>query len=737
MNETDYVRGAKNVKDETDQMTGATAKNNKGLSNAIALGNLKAKALQYVASHAIKATKAFIQFESTLRKTNTLMGKSTEELGKMGRELETVAMKTGVTAQQLAEGMYDALSAGVDPERITGFMEDMAKLSVAGFTDVSTAVDATTTVMNIYGDQVGEVNDVMDVLVATQNKGKTTVDELGRTLSNVLPTAESLGIQFHEVSGALALMTANGVKTSVATTQLRAMLAELGKEGSNADKVFQEIAGETFPEFIENGGDMTEAIQMMGDHSEKTGIRMANMFGSIEAGNSAMLLAKNNGEDLAEAIEGIADSSGTTDKAVEEMSDSIDFQLRRMTAGFSGLGSSIVRIFAGPIAKGVKVVADALESLNGVIDKDIEKREFEAKVTEEMNRIKSESEKTWMRSDLSYLAEYNVKLKESMDRRYQAIEDHKKKIVDLVDDDGDGDDGGGLGGLGGKTTDEAMERQRAFNTSQLELALEHTAKMTQAVEMGEEERSLLDLEHKRDQALRQQIFYEKLSENDERFKDQYLQSQMAFYEADRALYDAMSSTQEIADEEYHIRQKELSDLEKHEAEREKILKKSASVTGALQRQVLAGRVKSLSDMQKVIADEISAQMMGKAVEHGIMGMSDLGLGMSYLARPAMASMAPVAFKSSAENFALATAFGAGSAVAGSLGSSSGTSASEGTVTPTDPIDGGAQDEISEGSGDSGRTVIIQGVDWVIKPLEQALNNKYNVRLTAQPKGGYK
>ncbi|MCZ9852504.1 hypothetical protein [Brachyspira hyodysenteriae] len=51
-------------------------------------------------------------------------------------------------------------------------------------------------------------------------------------------------MKFEDIGAAIAVMTAQGTPTSVATTQIRQALVELNKEGSTTDKTFREIAGD-------------------------------------------------------------------------------------------------------------------------------------------------------------------------------------------------------------------------------------------------------------------------------------------------------------------------------------------------------------------------------------------------------------------------------------------------------------------------------------------------------------
>ena len=78
--------------------------------------------------------------------------------------------------QQVANAMYDALSSGIKTKDVTKFTEQGLKLTKAGFTDLPTVIDATTTALNAYGDAAPSVEKIQDIMVKTQDLGKITVD---------------------------------------------------------------------------------------------------------------------------------------------------------------------------------------------------------------------------------------------------------------------------------------------------------------------------------------------------------------------------------------------------------------------------------------------------------------------------------------------------------------------------------------------------------------------------------
>lgn len=143
---------------------------------------------------------------------------------------------------------------------------------------------------------------IQKVLIQTQNNGITTVDELGRCLSNVTPTAAAMGVSFEQVGAALATMTAQGTPAAQATTQLNSLLAELGKSGTTASNALAEAtkgteyAGMSFQQMQAAGVPLNEILDMMRNYAEANGKSLLDMFGSIEAGKAALAMTGENAQ---------------------------------------------------------------------------------------------------------------------------------------------------------------------------------------------------------------------------------------------------------------------------------------------------------------------------------------------------------------------------------------------------------------------------------------------------------
>lgn len=320
------------------------------------------------------------EFETSLAKANTLFTEiEGYNLQDLSNDILSISSATGVSASELAEAAYSAESAGVSTENLAEMLEASSKLATAGFTDIDTALSATAKTMNAYGEGMYSIDEVQRILIQTQNMGITTVGELGASLAQVTPTAASFGVGFEQVGAALAGMTAQGTPTAQATTQLNSLIAELGKNGTTAAKNLQkaaegtQYAGMSFNEMMDAGADLNDVLSMMQTQADKSGLKMVDMFSSIEAGKAAMSITNSDWEKNMEAMATEADVVG---EAYSTMADTFETKMNRAKEGVKNLQISVFDAFSGDaggvmdlVNNYIGVLSDALatDGLEGLV----------------------------------------------------------------------------------------------------------------------------------------------------------------------------------------------------------------------------------------------------------------------------------------------------------------------------------------------------------------------------------
>ena len=310
---------------------------------------------QAMVSFGTDAVKTAGNIEAKMNEVFTLMPGITQGAKeKMSKELLSLSAQMGKMPEDFINSLYNSLSAGVPPENVFNFLETASKSAIAGVATTEEAVGALTTVINGYKMPVTEAANVSDTLFTVIKNGVTTMPELAANIGKVTPIAASLGISFDEVGAAFAEMTKNlGPNKSAETgTMLKAFFAEISKGGSKSAEAFERISGKSFPEFIKGGGSVADALKMMAEEADKNNERITDMFGSIEAGQAALILSANGAKGLGEQMEEMGKTAGGSTKAFETVDSGFSRMMEKLMAGFE--------VFKVTVGKALAPLVDAL-----------------------------------------------------------------------------------------------------------------------------------------------------------------------------------------------------------------------------------------------------------------------------------------------------------------------------------------------------------------------------------------
>lgn len=263
--------------------------------------------------------KKFMELDKGIRQVSTLADQGILPVSQIRKEVRSISDSAGIAQTEVAGAMYDALSSGVDTSKVVEFTKSATKLTKAGFTDMGTVIDATTTALNAYGDQAFEVSKIHDIFVKTQDKGKITVDELGKSMGRVIPVAAAAGVNLDQLGASYSILTANGIPVAETTTSIRGMLSELSQTGTKADKALRQKTGKGFKDLTKDGKNLGEVLGILKDVASSSGLELGDMFGNINAQSAANTLNNNGLENYTKMLKEMQNSDGSVDANYEKM----------------------------------------------------------------------------------------------------------------------------------------------------------------------------------------------------------------------------------------------------------------------------------------------------------------------------------------------------------------------------------------------------------------------------------
>lgn len=287
------------------------------------LSNMGGKLTKFVTAPIVAlggaATSMAVSFGTNFAKVSTLLDENIVDFSSYKKELLSASNESKVAIDDFSEAVYGSISAGVDQTKAIGFTTEAMKLAKGGFTSGAKAVDVMTTAINGYKLSTEDATKISDYLITTQNLGKTTVDELASSMGAVIPVASNANFAMNELSAAYALMTKNGIATSEAGTYMKSMLSELTKSGSITDKVLRELTGKGFADLKSEGRSTSDILNMLNKYAQDNNKSLKDLFGSVEAGSAALILASGDGAEFNDMLRLMEESAGATQSAFDKM----------------------------------------------------------------------------------------------------------------------------------------------------------------------------------------------------------------------------------------------------------------------------------------------------------------------------------------------------------------------------------------------------------------------------------
>lgn len=335
-----YGRKVKEAAGESENFGKKSEEAFNALASAIVATGVK-EGVEELAEALGECSDKAAEFETSMNKVYTIADEAVVSQADMSKQLLQQSTELMQSANAMSDATYNAISAGIETGNAVGFAADATKLAVGGFTDATTSVDILTTAINAYNLETDKTVEISDMLVTTQNLGKTTVNDLAANMGRVIPLAAAYNVNMANLSTTYAQLTANGIKTAESTTYIKGMLTELGDSGSKVSKILKEQTGKSFAELMAEGYSLGEVLDILGQSVNGDSGAFNELWSSSEAGIGALSLLGNGVEKFNEVLYEMENSAGATQKAFDKMVNSTEYAEKRMQNSIDNLKIAI------------------------------------------------------------------------------------------------------------------------------------------------------------------------------------------------------------------------------------------------------------------------------------------------------------------------------------------------------------------------------------------------------------
>lgn len=315
-------------------------------------------------------------FQKAIAEVGTLVNDLDFPRAKMEQMAESMAATYGIDAKEQAKALYQTISAGfTDVNRAAELMDAANKLAIGGVTSTAVAVDGLTTVVNAFAKDNVTAAQTSDAFFVAIKAGKTTAEELSASIGRLAPTTAAANISMEETLAALAAITTQGIQTSEAVSGMRAAMANLIKPSALAKEEAKRLGIQFDSSAVRSKGlkGVLDSITTSAGFNEQS---FEKLFGGVEGLNAIMALSANGGAKFTEVLGQMGASAGATDEAFNKMTETADFQLKRLAAIRTNisrsLGKSVGEMFA-PVLKALVGIVSRVEEFVRAIPPDARK----------------------------------------------------------------------------------------------------------------------------------------------------------------------------------------------------------------------------------------------------------------------------------------------------------------------------------------------------------------------------
>ncbi len=271
-----FKKGIEIVIGATDKTKAAFASVNKGTTTLMSkMVRLRTLAISAFGAYTIanglgRVVTAALEFERGIAEVHTMLyGEAQQFLERFRTQVRDISVEFGQATSATSRGLYDILSAGVAASGAMDVLRASMIAATGGLTDVQTAVDGVTTVMNAYALEAADATHITDLMFAIVKQGKIRFPELAAEIGKLAPIANSAGVSLEDMSAMIAAVV-RVEEPARALTALRAAMMSSARSGYVLKDAVQQLSGAGLPEILAAG------------FTRKSAVGISIMTGNIE-----------------------------------------------------------------------------------------------------------------------------------------------------------------------------------------------------------------------------------------------------------------------------------------------------------------------------------------------------------------------------------------------------------------------------------------------------------------------
>jgi TP901 family phage tail tape measure protein len=252
------------------------------------------------------------------------LGVASERVTELKSAVQEMAIDVGKSTGDLADGLYQVISAFGDSADTVAILETNSKAAAAGLATTTDAINLTSAVTKGYGDVSAEaVRHAADLAFQTVRLGQTTFPELAAAIGAVVPISASLGVAQEELFAIMATGTGVTGSASEVATQFRGILQALMAPTKSMSELLEEMGYQSGQAMLEQLG-LQGTIEAIVQAAEASNQPLQSYISSIEGQTLALALAGPQAETFTQKLAAMQEATGATEAAFAAQTQGIN-----------------------------------------------------------------------------------------------------------------------------------------------------------------------------------------------------------------------------------------------------------------------------------------------------------------------------------------------------------------------------------------------------------------------------
>lgn len=305
--------------------------------------------------------------EDALNRVSAFAGATADQMKLYTAGVAQIGMQVGKTTTDMANGLYDVVSAGYQGSDALNVLQIAAEAAAAGGVDLHTVTNGVTSIMHAFSIEASHAADVTDLLITGVRDGKSSFQDYSNAIALVAVTSHSAGFSMNEAAAALSTLTLVFPSAQRAGQDLnfllRAIGVDAGKTGDAARKM-----GLSFDDAQFNSMSLIERLQYLQEITHGNQQEFLKLVGGANGFAAAQVLLEQNGSNYNKILTDMANKSGATQTAFEQFQETVSSHVGKMVSALSTLAVNLLTVASPFISALLDKLATAFGGLATFIE---------------------------------------------------------------------------------------------------------------------------------------------------------------------------------------------------------------------------------------------------------------------------------------------------------------------------------------------------------------------------------